>query len=65
MATAIEVVAPPLIAIAEVFFVFANVSGQPASNRPDAASIERFSKHRIGHQSRDAAIAVHERVYPQ
>ena len=61
---AIKIIAAPLIAHGKVPLVVLDTSGKPARNRPDAASIKRFSQHRVGHQPSDTAIAVDKGVNP-
>ena len=42
----------------QVLLVFFDVAGKAARDRPDAAGVELFSEHRVGHQAHDAAVAV-------
>ena len=56
----VEVVASGLVAVGKKLFVFLFMTRQPARDRPHRTGIERVKQHGMGHESRDAAIAVKE-----
>jgi hypothetical protein len=65
IAAPVEIVATGKITFSEVRFVSRFVAREAARDRPYRASVERIQQHRVRHKSRDAPIAVKERVYPQ
>src|SRR5439155_3441777 len=65
IAAAVEVVAAGQVAGSKVALVSVDVAGEPARDRPDGAGIERLEQHCVGEKTRDAAIAVEERVDPR
>ena len=64
-AAPVEIVAARQIAVGEQALVGRNIAGKAARDRPHAAGVQRFQQHRVRHQTRDAAVAVKERVNPQ
>ena len=65
VASSVEVVAPRRIAGHELALVGVLVAGETSGDRPDAACIQALQQHRVGHQPRNAAVAVQERVNPE
>src|SRR5208282_2973279 len=65
VAAPIEIVAAGQVTFGETALVSGFATREAARDRPYGAGVEAFQKHGVRHQTRDAAIAVKERVNPQ
>ena len=65
MASAVEIVAAFGVTGHKLDLVIPFVVGQTSGDRPEAARIQRFQQHGMGHQAGDAPVTVEKRVNPE
>jgi hypothetical protein len=65
VAAAVKIVAALRVAGREVSLVRLRAVRESAGDRPEPARVERVAQHGVGHETRDAAVAVEKRMYPE